>query len=342
MAPVSETRCIIGHESVHAGRVLTQSGRVASYNGAMSILFTGNDEDIDVWMREIRAAAPGIDLRRPAQIDDPGSVRFAIVGRTRPGELRDYPNLEAILSMWAGVEHLLADETVPDHLPIVRMAEPSLTRGMVEYVCCHVLNTLLRTDRYDTDRWDHPQRLAPRFAPDWPVGIMGMGVLGSACARALAGLGFPVNGYSRTPSDVAGVRGFSGPEQLGAFLGASQVLVLLLPNTSGTRDILNRDTLSRLPPGAAIINAGRGELIDDEALLGALDSGHVERAVLDVFRDEPLADDHPYWSHPSVTVTPHLASITNPRTAAPVLARNLARLESGEPAEPLVDRGRGY
>ena len=308
----------------------------------MSIVFTGNDEDVDVWMRELRAAAPGIDLRRPSEIEAPQSVRYAVVGRTRPGELRAYPNLEAILSMWAGVEHLLADDTIPDHLPIVRMAEPSLTRGMVEYVCCHVLNTLLRTDRYDTDRWDHPQRLAPRFAPDWPVGIMGTGVLGGACARALSGLGFPVNGYSRTPAEVPGVRGFSGSEALEAFLNASRVVVLLLPNTAGTRNIINRESLARLPEGAAIINAGRGELIDDDALIEALDSGRVARAVLDVFRDEPLPDDHPYWSHPSVTVSPHLASITNPRTAAPVLAENLSRLQRGEPVQPLVDRGRGY
>ncbi len=308
----------------------------------MTILFVSNDEAADVWMREIRAAASGIDLRQPAEIDEPESVVYAIVGRTRPGELRAYPNLRAILSMWAGVEHLLADETLPSHVPIVRMVEPSLTRGMVEYVCCHVLGSLLRVDRYETDRWDHPQRMAPRFAPDFPVGIMGMGVLGSACAKALLELGFPVNGWSRTGASIEGVTCFAGRDRLAAFLSVSRAVVLLLPNTPETRNILDRETFAGLATGAVVINAGRGELIDDDALLDALDAGRVERAVLDVFRTEPLPDDHPYWSHPSVTVTPHLASITDPRTAAPVLAENLARLERGEPVWPLVDRERGY
>jgi glyoxylate/hydroxypyruvate reductase len=293
-------------------------------------------------MREIRAADPGIDLQRPKDVSDRRDIEYAIVGRIRPGELNGYPNLKAILSMWAGVEHLLADDTLPPAIPIVRMAEPSLTRGMVEYVCCHVLNILLRTDQYAGAGWSHPQRLAPRFAPDLPVGIMGVGVLGAACARALLELGFPVNGWSRTPTSIDGVSGFAGPGELASFLAASSVVVLLLPNTLPTRNILNRETFSALPRGAAVVNAGRGELIDDDALLGALDSGHVSRAVLDVFRTEPLPGHHPFHHHERITVTPHIASITNPKTAAAVLVDNLARLTRGEPVSPLVDRERGY
>lgn len=307
----------------------------------MTVLLTSHDEDADAWLREIRAAAPGIDLRLEAEVDAPEDVEYAIVGRTRPGELRRYPNLRAILSMWAGVEHLLADDTVPAHLPIVRMVEPSLTRGMAEYVTCHVLNTLLRTRDYAL-RWDHPQRMTPRFAPDLPVGIMGLGVLGQACAQALCRLDFPVHGWSRRGQPVEGVTVHAGGEGLATFLAASQVVVLLLPNTPATNNLLDAATFALMNPGTVLINAGRGELVDDDALLAALDAGTVGHAVLDVFRVEPLPDAHPYWSHPGVTVTPHLASITDPRSAAPVLADNLARLRRGEPAWPLVDRERGY
>lgn len=308
----------------------------------MYVLFLGNEANDDAWKREIRAAAPGIDLREPDAVDDPAKVRYAIVGRTRPGELRGYPNLAAILSMWAGVEHLLDDCTIPRDIPIVRMVEPSLTHGMVEYVCCHALNILLRTDRYTAAGWRHPQKTDPRFAADLTVGIMGMGVLGSACAEALARLGFNVIGWSRTEKSRDGIASHAGRRGLERFLGSSDILVLLLPNTPQTRGILDAAALRLLPPGSSIINAGRGELVDDDALLAALESGSLERAVLDVFRIEPLPDDHPFRRHPGIVVTPHVASVTNPKTAAPVLAANLGRLEDGETVWPLVDRDRGY
>jgi len=309
----------------------------------MSVLFLGSGENGNAWLRALAAADPDLDLATSDEITDPNAVEYAIVGRIRPGELATYPNLAAILSMWAGVEHLLADDTVPVDVPIVRMVEPSLTRGMVEYVVGHILSILLRMDAYRRDcAWRHPQRTSPRFAPDLPVGIMGMGVLGRACAEALVGFDFPVNGFSRGGEAVPGVTVYSGRDGLDEFLSRSSVVVLLLPRTAETEAVLNRRTLALLPAGAAVINAGRGELIDDDALLGALDAGHLSKAVLDVFREEPLPATHPYWTHPNVTVTPHIASVTNPRTAAPVLAENLARLRRGEPAGPLVDRRRGY
>ena len=309
----------------------------------MSVLFLGGGENGDAWLRALAAAEPDLEVATKDRIDDPDGVEYAIVGRIMPGELAAYPNLAAILSMWAGVEHLLADDTVPVGVPIVRMVEPSLTRGMVEFVVGHVLSILLRMDGYRRDgAWRHPQRTSPRFAPDLPVGIMGMGVLGRACAEALVRFDFPVNGFSRRGERVPGVTVYSGREGLAEFLSSSSVVVLLLPRTTETESVLNRRTLSMLPAEAAVINAGRGELIDDDALLEALDAGRLSKAVLDVFREEPLPATHPYWTHPKVTVTPHIASVTNPRTAAPVLADNLARLKRGEPAGPLVDRRRGY
>ncbi|GJL83437.1 MAG: glyoxylate/hydroxypyruvate reductase A [marine bacterium B5-7] len=309
-------------------------------------VFIGSDEDQDAWMRELRLADPELDLVTVEQINadamDPQSVRYAITGRIRPKVLSIYPSLRAILSTWAGVEHLLSDPTVPGHIPIVRMVEPSLTQGMVEYVTCHVLNILLRTDQYPKTGWSHPQRVAPRFARDMTVGIMGVGVLGSACARSLVRLGFSVNGWSRTPKAIDDVRIYAGFDQLNDFARNSEIIVLLLPKTTMTVEVLNTRILSLLPRGAAVINVARGELINREALLDALDCGQLSRAILDVFSKEPLDDNHPYRLHPKVTVTPHLASVTDPRTAAPVIVENIRRFERGEPVAPLVDRERGY
>jgi glyoxylate/hydroxypyruvate reductase len=308
----------------------------------MSVLFVSNEENREDWLREIRAAAPEFQFLTADEVDDPSDVEFAVVARIGRGGLGGYPRLRAILSMWAGVEHLLADPALPPRIPIIRMVEPSLTRGMVEYVCCHVLNILLRTDCYPVKGWYHPQKRQPRFACGFPVGVMGVGVLGGACATALRQLGFPVNGWNRTPKKMPGIEMYSGAGEFDVFLNRSQVLVLLLPNTPETRAILNARSLRQLPPGASIINAGRGELIDDQSLLDVLEQGHLEKAVLDVFSTEPLPDDHPFRGHPKIIVTPHVASITNPKTAADVLSVNLRKLRDHEAVWPVVDRDRGY
>ncbi len=308
----------------------------------MNVLFINHEPDGSRWRGLLEAAQGDFRLLYPDDAGDPAAVEYAIVGRTRPGDLAGYPNLRAILSLWAGVEHLLADPTIPETVPIVRMVEPSLTRGMVEYVNCQVLNVLLSTADYGRTDWSHPQKLAPRGAPDLPVGIMGMGVLGQACARALGALGFPVSGWSRSGAPVEGVPVFAGRQALPDFLGNVSVVVLLLPRTADTENLVCAETLAMCRPGSALINAGRGELVVDEDLLAALDDGRIGRAVLDVFRQEPLPPSHPYWAHPRVTVTPHVASVTDPRTAVPVLLDNLARLRDGAAVGPLVARARGY
>jgi len=174
------------------------------------------------------------------------------------------------------------------------------------------------------------------------VALLGLGALGAACAGALAGLGFPVLGWSRTPKDLPGIECHHGRDGLKTVLSRAQIVVTLLPATPGTENTLNAETLGWLPQGAAIINPGRGALIDDAALLAALDAGQVGAATLDVFRVEPLPRDHPYWAHPKVTVTPHIAAETRPVTAARVVVENLRRLRDGEPLLHLVDRAEGY
>ncbi len=251
-----------------------------------------------------------------------------------------FTRCKAVFSLWAGVEQIVTNPTLTQ--PLAKMVNPDLTAGMVEWVTGHVMRHHLGMDRHILDQsgvWD-PQ--VPPLAKDRPVTVLGLGTLGVACAQALAGLGFPVTGWSRSAKDVAGVRCLSGESQMNGALQGAQIVVLLLPDTAATTNAINADTLGLLAPGAFIVNPGRGPLIDDDALLAALDSGQVAHATLDVFRVEPLPKDHPFWAHPQVTVTPHIAAETRPATAAGEVAKNLAGFENGQPLQGLVDRSAGY
>ena len=226
--------------------------------------------------------------------------------------------------------------------PLCRMVDPGLTAGMVEWVLGHSLRHHLGMDRHilnPAHEWDPT---SPPIAEERPVTVLGLGALGQACAAALHAVGFPVTGWSRTPKAVPDLRCFHGPEGLKHALTDAQILILLLPKTASTENILNAESLSWLAEGAAILNPGRGHLIDDAALLAALDTGRVGHATLDVFRTEPLPQDDPYWAHPRVTVTPHIAAETRPVTASRVVVENIRRCEAGEPLLHLVDRARGY
>ncbi len=271
----------------------------------------------------------------------PGEVDYIIYaphgGQT---DLSIYPRAKAALGLWAGVETIITNPTLT--MPYARMVDPGLAEGMVEWVTGHVLRHHLGMDvdiRRTDGRW---QPHVPPLARHRKVGVLGLGELGSACAQALAGLNFDVAGWSRRAKDLPGVICFAGDEGLQDVLARSEILVLLLPHTSATESILNAETLAMLPKGAVVINPGRGALIDDAALLAALEVGQVGQATLDTFRVEPLPEDHPYWQHPKVTVTPHIAAETRPETAAEVIAENIRRGEAGEPLLYLVDRAAGY
>lgn len=252
-----------------------------------------------------------------------------------------FPRLKAVLCLWAGVEDVVGNASL--RVPLARMVdEDGLTQGMVEWVTGHTLRHHLGMDAHIVNpdqRWDCTP---PAIAQDRPVTVLGLGALGLACAQSLAHLGFPVSGWSRSAKDLSGITCFSGADGLEDALSGAQIVVLLLPNTPATENTLNAARLALLAPGAFIINPGRGTLIDDNDLLDALDSGQVAHATLDVFRVEPLPQDHPYWPHPNVTVTPHIASFTRPSTAARVIAANIARSEQSEPMLHLVDRSVGY
>ncbi|WP_170460917.1 2-hydroxyacid dehydrogenase [Ruegeria arenilitoris] len=251
-----------------------------------------------------------------------------------------YTRAKAVLSLWAGVEKIASNDTLT--VPLARMVDHGLTQGMTEWVVGHVLRYHLGMDRHITVQDGVWAPDPPPLATQRSVCVLGLGALGQAAAQALAALNFNVTGWSRSAKDVSGVTCLHGPDGLRVALSQAEILVLLLPETAATENTLNADTLALLPKGARILNPGRGPLIDDEALLQALNTGQVGHATLDVFRTEPLPPDHPYWSHPNVTVTPHIASETRPETAAQVICENIQRSESGRPLLHLVDRALGY
>ena len=306
-----------------------------------AVLFVTTEENTERWTAELRRNAPDLDLRIWPDVGQVDEITYAIVARPPAGELARYPNLKAIFSMWAGVEDLLSDSQL-NHLPIVRMTEPGLTDGIVVYVAHHVIGIHMHVSCYQSRKWEHPFHSNYKAPRTTCIGILGLGVLGKACATALVQLGFQVIGYSAGRKQLPNVESFAGPDELGQFLGRTDILVDLLPRTPATDNFLNRQTLAQLPRGAHIINAGRGESIDDDALLAAVQSGHIAGAVLDVFRTEPLPDEHPYWDEPNVTVTPHCASKPDPASASVVILEKIQKMKRGEPVEGIVDRNRNY
>ena len=306
-----------------------------------AVLFATTEENIERWTKELRRNAPDLDLRIWPDVGHIEDIEFAIVAKPPRGELARYPNLKAIFSMWAGVEDLLLDSSIA-HLPIVRMTEPGLTNGIVVYVVHHVTGFHIQISEYKPRVWQHPFQTVFKSPRDTCVGILGLGVLGEACAAALTQLGFTVIGFSNSRKDIPNVHSYFRQSQFKEFLNRTEILVCLLPRTSATDNLLNEQTLAQLPSGACLVNCGRGEPIDDDALLKAVRSGHIAGAVLDVFRTEPLPPEHPYWDEPNVTVTPHCASKPDPATASLVILENMEKMKKGEPIDGIVNRKRAY
>jgi glyoxylate/hydroxypyruvate reductase len=282
-------------------------------------------------------AEAGLDATLSDACADSAAVDYIIYAPSSPlQDFTPFTRCKAVLSLWAGVERIVGNPTLTQ--PLCRMVDPALTEGMVEWVVGHTLRHHLGMDRHIRNpdhRWDNT---CPPLARERPVAMLGMGALGAACADALRALNFPVTGWSRSAKPGC----LHGEDGLTTALKTAQVVVTLLPRTPETENLLNAARLALLPRGAVILNPGRGALIDDDALLAALNTGHIGHATLDVFRTEPLPQDHPYWSHPRVTVTPHIAADTRPASAAKVIAENIRRGGAGEPFLHLVDRNRGY
>lgn len=308
----------------------------------MALIIHVNSPRATWWRERLQALLPALDCRLWQEAGDPAEIDYAAVWRPPPGGLKRFPNLQAIFSIGAGVDHVFSDPELPP-VPLIRLTGVALSQRMREYVALQVLRCQRRQAELDAAqraaRW---QPLITPPASDCTVGVMGLGELGGAAATALAGLGFQVAGWARSAHRLDGVTCFHGDTQRAAFLGRSQILVCLLPLTPATDSILDRTLFARLPRGAWLINAGRGEHLVEADLLAALDTGQLTGAVLDVFRSEPLPPAHPFWRHPRITVTPHVASLVDPETGGRLLADRIRSFIAGDHTTGVVDPRRRY
>lgn len=315
-----------------------QEGRLS-----MAILYADDPADAAAWAAAIRALAPGLELRFWPDSGPAEEIEFAIVGGRAPGDLRGFPNLKAIQSTWAGINHLLADPNLPLDRPLARMVDQGLTVSMTEFVVLHVLDSAREGPRLRAAQrartWLDLDPVPPRTVT---VAILGLGALGADAGTRLAGLGFDVRGWSRRHKEIAGIRSFAGSDGLKECLAGARILICLLPLTEDTRGVLNAATFAPLARGAVLIHAARGAHLVEADLLATLESGQLSRAILDVFATEPLPSDHPFWKHPQVTVTPHVAAITRPGTGAADIVENYRRALSRETLINQVDRAKGY
>lgn len=273
---------------------------------------------------------------------DADAIDIALVANPPAGALARYGNLRFIQSLWAGVDRLLSDPALPK-VPVARLIDPDLTQAMIEGVVAHVLALHRQAPAYARQQVSREwvQRDQP-LARERKVAILGLGELGAAVAQALASLGFDTCGWSRRARIVPGIESYAGAAGLDALLQKADILVNLLPLTPETTGLIDRSFLARLPRGASLVNVARGAHVVDADLLAALDAGHVDHATLDVFRDEPLPQGHRFWSHPRVTITPHVAAYSAPASAARLAAANVAAFRQGLPVKGLVDSSRGY
>jgi glyoxylate/hydroxypyruvate reductase len=303
----------------------------------MKILLCGQwtSDECQAWLEALREAlGPGVQWLQPQQAQHHApEVEAAVVANPPPGSLQNLPRLRLIQSLWAGVDRLLDDHSLPRDVPLARMVDPMMTRAMVETALWAVLSLhrgfFAYARRQASAEW-RPH--AQRRAAESPVLVLGQGTMGRAVSEALRGLGYPVQGWRRSDTDDA----------LAALLAATHIVVNLLPLTARTGGLIDARFLAALPRGACLVNLGRGAHLVEADLLAALDAGHLRHAVLDVFQTEPLPAAHAFWRHASVTVLPHVAALTDRASAAAVVAENLRRLQAGEPLLHLVDRARGY
>lgn len=309
----------------------------------MAIVIASDFENTGPWIDALKKAAPSVDVLNIDEVGDRSVVEFVLAWNYPCSLLREYPHLKTISSMGAGVDHLLRDPSLPEHINVVRLVDPKLSQDIFEFALAIIMNRLrmLTFCRENQQNGVWKRKRYMRIS-DVHAGIMGTGVIGSHIATGLQKSGFKVSGWGRTPGKPAAYRKYNGAGQLEEFLRSVNILICMLPLTPFTENILNRENMQMLPQGSWIINLGRGGHLVDQDLIDLLDSGHLAGANLDVFREEPLPPGHPFWSHPRIYLTPHIASIPDPDSVAPQIIENYHRTLKKEPLLNMVNRQLGY
>lgn len=313
--------------------------------GSPRIVFCAPGAKPEPWLRDLKQLLPDAKLFAwTAGIADVGEpADYAIVWSPPDAFYADQPRLKAIFNLGAGVDGLMRSTALPSTVPVIRVEDAGMAQLMAEYVVQAAVRHARELDLMEADsrqgRWA-PRK--PTDRDDYPVGVMGAGALGLPVARALVAQGFAVSIWARSPKAIEGMRAFAGASQLDAFLATTRILVCVLPLTSATDNILNRETLGKLKPGACVINVARGSHLVDEDLLELMAEGHIAAATLDVFREEPLPAGHRFWKEPRITITPHCSALTQRKATLAQIAAKIEKLEHGEPVGGVVNRERGY
>lgn len=308
----------------------------------MTLLYKADPERGKQWARLFADKAPALSFRLWPDTGDPAAVRYLAAWQPPEDPARTLPNLEVIFSVGAGIDQFDLSG-VPDHIAVVRMVEPGIVEGMVEYVTQAVLTIHRDLFDYAAQQQQRVWRELPvRAAASRRVGVLGLGMLGSAVLERLRLFGFACAGWSRSAHSLPGIDCYAGAGSLDAFLARTDILVCLLPLTEATRGLIDAAFLAKLPTDASLVSVGRGPQLDQQALLDALERSHLANAILDVTDPEPLPPAHPFWTHPRVRLTPHIASATRPETAVDVVLENIRRHRNGLPMLGQIDRARGY
>lgn len=309
----------------------------------MSLLILSPSRETKSWVASIKQSDPIIEVFVYPEAIDNDAVEFALVWNHPYGSLKKYRNLKCISSMGAGVDYLLKDPDLPENVPITRIVDPELSKTMFEFILAIVMNHLRNLTYFKQlqikEEW---KPSIYKRIEDVQIGIMGYGVIGSYVANRLSNCGFSVKAWSQNKKPDKNIEQFVGEYDFKSFMQNTEILICLLPSTDKTKGLLNKQTLGFLPQGASLINVARGNILIDEDLIELLDSGHLKRASLDVFSQEPLPENHPFWKHEKIDITPHIASLTNPKSVAPQIVANYRRMKGGEPLMNQVSIEKGY
>jgi glyoxylate/hydroxypyruvate reductase A len=309
----------------------------------MSLVFYSQVDNADDWRTALHAADPALAFHAWPACGPFDEVEAVLAWKAPPGFYRQFPNLKLIINLGAGVDNIVRDTTLPAGIPITRISDPEMGRMMGQFLLTCVMRHFREFGTFERARAERRWAYVhPRETRECTVGMMGLGQLGAVAAAEFVRQGFRVLGWSRSPKVLPGVETFAGMDALPAFLAQSEICVLLLPLTAETENLMTAERFAQLPRGAKFVSAGRGRTVDEDALVAALRSGQLAEATLDVFHEEPLPPSHPLWGFPQVLITPHLASVAIPRTAAAQIVANLQRVRDGERPAHEVEPARGY